>query len=92
MKKYTKPYPTIGDLIKNKNYDCVKYRITYPSCDDDEIGEFAGYFKAEDGKIISLDGDVYGEYEKVIASKEWTAEEDGQKINGLTVVVEATLM
>lgn len=91
MKKYTKPYPTIGDLIKNKDYDYVDYRITCPGCDDD-IGEFAGCFKSEGGKIISLDGDVYGEYKEVVVSEEWTTEKDCQKINGLTVVVEAALM
>lgn len=92
MNKYTKPYPTIGALIKDKNYDYVDYRIIYPDCDDEKRGEFIGCFKVKDGKIISLDGDVYGEYEEVIASKEWTSEEDGQKINGLTIVVEATLI
>lgn len=40
--EYKKPYPVIGDLIKNKNYDYVTYRI---SLKDQDI--FAGCFKAE---------------------------------------------
>lgn len=86
MKKYTKPYPTIGDLIKNKDYDYVDYRITYSDCNNN-TGIFAGCFKSEDGKIISLDGDVYNEYEKVVASEEWTTEKN-RKMKGLTVIVE----
>lgn len=27
---YDKPYPTTGDLIKGKDYDCISYRIAYP--------------------------------------------------------------
>lgn len=27
---YDKPYPTIGDLIKGKDYDCISYRIPIP--------------------------------------------------------------
>ena len=26
LKKYTKPYPTIGDIIAGKNFDYVSYR------------------------------------------------------------------
>ena len=46
MIKYTKPYPTIGQLIKNKNYDYVEYRVhlIYPNSEnkseEDELGEF----------------------------------------------------
>lgn len=43
---YDKPYPTIGDLIKGKDYDCISYRIAYPGCDE-EHGTFAGYFSAK---------------------------------------------
>lgn len=92
MNKYTKPYPTIGALIKDKNYDYVDYRIIYPGCNDEERGEFIGCFKVEDGKIIPLDGDIYEENELVIASEEWIKDYNRKKINGLTVVVEAALM
>lgn len=98
MIKYTKPYPTIGQLIKNKNYDYVEYRVhlIYPNfenkSEEDELGEFCGCFKAESGKIISLDGDCYGYDEEVTISKEWKQkDENGKEITGLTVVVETTM-
>ena len=51
MVKNEKSYPTIGDLIKNKDYDYVEYRVTIPSADrQDDI--FAGAFRTESGKII----------------------------------------
>ena len=84
MKKYNKPYPTIKEVIKNKDYDYVSYRIIHIS---DEDGIFAGCFKTENGKIISLDGDSYSLNEKVIASEEWKDEEENIN-NGLTVIVE----
>lgn len=34
MIEYKKLYPTIGELIKGKNYDYVSYRITIPEFDD----------------------------------------------------------
>ena len=80
---YSKPYPTIGDLIKKKNYDYVSYRMKLNTGDD----IFAGCFKSKTGKIISLDGDVYSLGEKVIASEEWKNAEEGIK-RGLTVLVE----
>lgn len=98
MIKYTKPYPTIGQLIKNKNYDYVEYRVhlIYPNSEnkseEDELGEFCGCFKAESGKIIPLDGDCYGYDEEVTISKEWKQkDENGKEITGLTVVVETTM-
>lgn len=85
MINYEKPYPTIGDLIKNKNYDYVSYRMTIP--DKDMYSEFCGCFAVKDGEIIPLDGDCYYYSEGVIASEEWENIEEGIK-NGLTVVVE----
>ena len=35
--KYSKPYPTIGELIKDNDYDYVSYRIDYPGCDEEPI-------------------------------------------------------
>ena len=29
---YDKPYPTIGDLIKGKDYDCISYRVSAKYC------------------------------------------------------------
>lgn len=73
---------TIGDLIKNKDYDYVSYR----SMLHDGGNVFAGCFASKDGEIISLDGDTYDKNEEVLRYKEWTQPEDGMK-NGLTVVV-----
>ena len=78
-KVYAKPYPTIGDLIKDKDYDHVSYYLRWK-----DIDEFAGVFRVEDGKIISLDGDVYGDYEEVIKSQEWSKPEEGI-FHGLSV-------
>lgn len=77
-------YPTIGDLIKNKDYDYVEYRVTIPSADGQNI--FAGAFRTESGKIISLDGDIYDQNKKVIKSEEWSNPEKRIK-NGLTIIV-----
>ena len=82
MKHYSKPYPTIGDLIKNTNYDYVSYRVTWKDTD-----VFAGCFKAEDDRIIPLDDDTYEPEEEVLASEEWSRPEV-DVYHGLTVVVE----
>ena len=74
---------TIGDLIKNKDYDYVSYRLTLPDGDD----TFAGCFASKGGEIISLDGDIYNKNEEVLSYEEWSQpENDIQK--GLNVVVE----
>lgn len=75
---------TIGDLIKDKDYDYISYRATAP------IGwgvedVFIGVCKSENGKLISLDGDTYYESEEVIAWEEWSKEDIPR---GLTVVIE----
>ena len=82
MKHYSKPYPTIGDLIKDKNYEYVSYLVNWKDTDI-----FVGCFKAEDGIIIPLDGDTYGPEEEVLASKEWSRPEENV-YHGLTIVVE----
>lgn len=84
MKHYNKPYPTIGELIEDKNYDYVSYRISH---EDYEEGVFAGCFHTENGEIIPDDGDIYCKSEKVIASEEWIKPSAGVK-NGLMVIVE----
>ena len=93
LKKYTKPYPTIGDIITGKNFDYVSYRgydekrDSPPATGNNIDGEFCGCFKVADGKIIPLDGDSYYDSEDVIASEEWTMPAEGIE-KGLTVVVE----
>lgn len=74
---------TIGDLIKNKDYDYVSYRLTLPDGDD----TFAGCFASKGGKIIPLDGDtIYDENDEVLNYEEWDSPEDDIR-NGLTIVV-----
>lgn len=85
MIKNEKSYPTIGDLIKNKDYDYVEYRVTIPSADEQK-DVFAGAFRIESGKIITLDGGIYDSDKEVIKSEEWSNPEKGIK-NGLTVIV-----
>ena len=75
---------TIGDLIKNKDYDYVSYRLTFRDGSD----TFAGCFKSKNGEIISLDGDIYDKDEEVLSYEEWAQPEDDIN-NGLTVVVKA---
>lgn len=74
---------TIGDLIKNKDYDYVSYRLTLQDGSD----TFAGCFAAKDGEIISLDGDTYSMDERVLKYEEWNNPEEGID-KGLTIVVE----
>ena len=73
---------TIGDLIKNKDYDYVSYRLTLRDGSD----TFAGCFASKGGKIIPLAGDIYDNDEEVISYEEWSSTEDNVQ-NGLTVVV-----
>lgn len=93
LKKYSKPYPTIGEIVAGKDYDYVSYRgydekRNYPPATGNNTdGEFCGCFKVVDGKIIPLDGDSYYNNEPVIASEEWTMLDEGIE-KGLTVVVE----
>lgn len=92
LKKYTKPYPTIGDIIAGKNFDYVSYRgydekrNVPPATGNNTDGEFCGCFKVTNGKIIPLDGDSYDDSEPVIATEEWTMPDEGIK-KGLTVIV-----
>lgn len=85
MIKNEKSYPTIGDLIKNKDYDYVEYRVTIPSADEQK-DIFAGAFRTESGKIITLDGSIYDSDKEIIKSEEWSNPEKGIK-NGLTITV-----
>lgn len=85
MIKNEKSCPTIGDLIKNKDYDYVEYRINV-SFTDEQKDIFAGAFRTESGKIIPLDGGIYDSDKEVIKSEEWSNPEKGIK-NGITIIV-----
>lgn len=76
----------IGDLIENKDYDYVEYRLI---CPDGKNDIFAGCFKSENGEIISLDGDNYSKNEEVLNYEEWSNPKENIK-NGLTVVIKTT--
>jgi hypothetical protein len=76
---------TVKDLIANKDYDYISWRVTAPdNIEDKDI--FFGACKSKDGKLIPLDGDSYFENEIVVRHEEWSTDEIK---NGLTVVVEA---
>jgi len=81
---------TVGDLIKDKNYDYISWRVTLP---EDLGGEdiFFGAAKSENGKLISLDGDSYSECTEIIGYEEWDNPEEGIK-NGLTVIYKGEWM
>lgn len=75
---------TVKDLIKEKDYDYISWRVTLPK----KIGggdTFFGATASKDGELISLDGDIYDEETKVLEFEEWSSEEIK---NGLTIVYE----
>lgn len=79
---------TIKDLIANKDYDYISWRVTAPDCiEDDDI--FFGACKSKNGELIPLDGDTYYDDEIVLRYEEWSKEDIK---NGLTVVVETEWM
>ena len=85
MIKNENSYPTIGDLIKNKDYDYVEYRITIPFIDEQK-DIFAGAFKVKSGQIIPIDGGIYDLDKEVVKSEKWSNPEKGIK-NGITIIV-----
>lgn len=74
---------TIGDLIKNKDYDYIEYRLTYSNGSD----IFARCFKSEGGEIIPLDGDCYSKNEEILSYEEWENPKKSIK-NGLTIIIQ----
>lgn len=90
--EYKKPYPTLGEIVKGKNYDYVDYRIrlnkkTYPKLSPKywfKEGVFAGAFKVVNGEIVPLDYDTYSLKEPVLESEEWLQD---NVTNGLTIIV-----
>ena len=75
---------TVKDLIKNKDYDYISWRITAPYWWG-EPDMFFGACKSKNGELIPFDGDSYSEDEVVIKYEEWS---NDTFENGLTVVVE----
>lgn len=76
---------TVGDLIKNKDYDYISWRVTLP--EKDGGGDiFFGCAASKSGELIPLDGDIYSKSEVVLSFEEWDMPEEGIK-NGLTVVI-----
>ena len=73
---------TIGDLIKNKDYDFVSYRLKIR----EDLDIFAGAFRSKNGEIIAIDADRYDKDEEVSSYEEWSDDEIGIN-SGLTVVV-----
>ena len=81
---------TVKDLIKNKDYDYINWRIKIDEADRDKIGEddiFFGVCYSKNSELISLDDDTYSEDEIVLSYEEWSNPEKGI-VNGLTVVTE----
>lgn len=78
----------IRDLIKDKDYDYISWRVTAPA-HFEEPDIFFGAAKSENGKLIPLDGDNYYEDEVVVRYEEWSK---GDIKNGLTVVTEVEWM
>lgn len=73
---------TVKDLIKNKDYDYISWRMTLPE-GFDEKDIFFGATRSENGKLIPLDGDVYYEDTEVLSYEEWSSVDVD---HGLTVV------
>ena len=87
---------TVRDLIKNRDFDYISWRIMLPERYKDEPeyeeGVFIGQCRSKDGKLISLDGDtIYDEDDVVLKYEEWS-NPDKDICNGLTVIVEAEWM
>ena len=78
---------TVGDLIKNKDYDYISWRMTLP----EKAGggdTFAGCVASRNEELISLDGDtIYSKDKEILSYEEWSKHKEGVE-NGLTVVVE----
>ena len=80
---------TIGNIIKNKDYDYISIRKKVSKDIADAIGErdiFVGVAKSKDGEIIALDGDSYSKDMELVSYKEWNSPEEGVNA-GLTIVI-----
>lgn len=74
-----KPTP-FCELFKERNFEVVDVLIIYSEDD----ATYAGSFKWEFGKIISLDGDTYNENMKVYGYKIFSHDMDSL---GLSIIV-----
>lgn len=74
----------VKDLIKNKDYDYISWRLTPPK-NWDEPSIFLGACKSVNGELIPLDDDTYYDDDVVVRYEEWSSD---KVKNGLTVVVE----
>ena len=72
----------VSDIIKNKDYDYIEWRIIM-SKDNSET--FVGSSKSKNGKLISLDGDIYYEDTIIERYEEWT-NFNKNIYNGLTII------
>lgn len=82
---------TVKDLIKDKDYDYISWRIKLDERDKEKVGDddiFFGCCRSVGGKLISLDGDSYSEHEHVLSYEEWSKSDENGITNGLTVIVE----
>ena len=71
---------TIGELIKDKDYDFIELRI-YDSKLHRSV--FIGSAKSINGDLLSLDGDTYCKESEVLEYEEWS----GKKVkNAVTIV------
>lgn len=79
----------VKDLIKNKDYDHISYRLKIPKDKEKYYGKsiFIGCAASKDRKFISLDEDTYEEDDTVLEYEEWSKPEENIK-NGLTVVID----
>ena len=80
---------TVGDLIKNKDYDYIEWRITLPDHPNTDYPEgiFSGYCHSINGELIPHDYDYYSPNEEVLNYEEFE-DPDKQIYSGLTVLVE----
>lgn len=77
---------TVNDLIQQKDYDYIEWRITLPE-HDKEGDIFFGCTKSKNGELISLDGDIYSKDVEVLQYEEWSNLKDNI-LNGLTVLIQ----
>lgn len=80
---------TVKDLIKNKDYDYISYRLKIPKDKEKYYGKsiFIGCAASKNEKLIFLDGDTYEEDDIVLEYEEWSKPEENIK-SGLTVVID----
>ena len=71
---------TIGELIKDKDYDFIELRIF-----DSELHRsvFIGSAKSINGDLFSLDGDIYCKKSEILEYEEWS----GKKVKNAATIV-----